>query len=522
MSGSYGAIDSASWTDYASVLEHTQQRSGQKSALGARSVPVWTSCRWMIAYACFTGSVVTLSLQQDMSMALVCMFPRVEPPTNSTALHWVDIASSPPTNSTTPHTTSLDWSEETQGFILSAQFYGGLVSPIIGGYLSTRYGGKWVLVVATSCAVLSTATTPPLAWESPWLVFTLRVILGFALGMFNPAVQALLTKWAPVFDRAKMIAFCFSGGVALLWILWILLCVYDSPEKHPRVSEIERHYILSGMTRSHKKEIRRLPWIHMMKSLPLWACIVSQFVNVFCQLVQQLNVPMYMRDVLRFSIEQNGLLSTLPAFGRLLGAILCGFVSDMFIRKKYLSVSATRKLFFCIGFVVPGGALFGLAYLTSDQRLYAVVLLVIAGTSSSAGMLTIRVNLTDIAPRHASILLGILMTVTGLVGMITPVLVTVLTTQGTQEEWRVVFFMCTGLYIFGTLVFVPFGSSDEQWWSSETEDSVALLGEQARGSHYRNGYVVTNQLIVPNPGSNSRRSFDNGQPKGQTFLESVS
>lgn len=88
-------------TDYASVLEHTQQRSGQKSALGPRSVPVWTSCRWMIAYACFAGSVVTLSLQQDMSMALVCMFPRVGPRSNTTAVDWVDIASRT-TNSTTP------------------------------------------------------------------------------------------------------------------------------------------------------------------------------------------------------------------------------------------------------------------------------------------------------------------------------------------------------------------------------------------------------------------------------------
>lgn len=94
--------------------------------------------------------------------------------------------------------------------------------------------------------------------------------------------------------------------------------------------------------------------------------------------------------------------------------------------------------------------------------------------------------------------------------------------QGTQEEWKVVFFICTGLYIFGTLVFVIFGSSDEQWWSSETEDSVALLGEQARSNHFRNGYVVTNQLTVPDPGSNSRRSLGNGQSKGQTFLESIS
>ena len=48
------------------------------------------------------------------------------------------------------------------------------------------------------------------------------------------------------------LVFYFFGGLSIIWFFpWILL-VYDSPELHPRISDKERLYILSGLGRENR------------------------------------------------------------------------------------------------------------------------------------------------------------------------------------------------------------------------------------------------------------------------------
>lgn len=61
------------------------------------------------------------------------------------------------------------------------------------------------------------------------------------------------------------------------------------------------------------------------------------------------DLPKYMADVLRFSISQNGLYSSLPYLLMWIVSISTGFLSDWLIVRNHLSITNARKVFTAVG-----------------------------------------------------------------------------------------------------------------------------------------------------------------------------
>lgn len=60
-------------------------------------------------------------------------------------------------------------------------------------------------------------------------------------------------------------------------------------------------------------------------------------------------LPTYMKQVLRFSIKENGILSSLPYLAMWLFSMFIAFVADWMISSKRFSHTATRKIINSIG-----------------------------------------------------------------------------------------------------------------------------------------------------------------------------
>lgn len=66
------------------------------------------------------------------------------------------------------------------GWVLSAFFYGYLISHIPGGLLAQRVGGKWVFGLGVLITAILTTLTPFAADTSVWLLVALRVLEGLS------------------------------------------------------------------------------------------------------------------------------------------------------------------------------------------------------------------------------------------------------------------------------------------------------------------------------------------------------
>jgi len=70
------------------------------------------------------------------------------------------------------------WNRQFQGHLLSSYFYGYIVTGVLGGWLSGRYGGKHVMATGILVSVLATLLTPVGARSHQFVVMALRVLLG--------------------------------------------------------------------------------------------------------------------------------------------------------------------------------------------------------------------------------------------------------------------------------------------------------------------------------------------------------
>lgn len=61
-----------------------------------------------------------------------------------------------------------------------------------------------------------------------------------------------------------------------------------------------------------------------------------------------LDLPKYMNDVLHFSIEENGIYTSLPQLLKLFVSLGTGAWSDWLIANDYLSITNARKIFIAI------------------------------------------------------------------------------------------------------------------------------------------------------------------------------
>lgn len=72
----------------------------------------------------------------------------------------------------------LVWSKKTQGYVLSAFFWGYMCSQVIGGYLAGRYGGKLVIGITVFAGSILTFLSPAAAKTSAYAFIALRALLG--------------------------------------------------------------------------------------------------------------------------------------------------------------------------------------------------------------------------------------------------------------------------------------------------------------------------------------------------------
>ncbi|XP_060531328.1 putative inorganic phosphate cotransporter [Cylas formicarius] len=394
-----------------------------------------------------------------------------------------------------------EWTDKS--VILSAFFWGYILSQAFGGWAANQYGPKWFLVVSMGIGSILGFLVPTVAANfGSKGVMAIRALQGLSQGFVFPSIHYLLSQWAPLSERSRMGAFIMAGAplgtvialsvtgflaaspygwpmvfyfysaLGFVWCVIMAIFGHNSPAEHPSISVAEKFFIENSLGHAEHKKKHPTPWKEIITSPPIWALLIAQsgFSFVFYVLLTQ--IPSYLNHVMKFDIKNNSLISSLPYLALFVLSFIFSTVSDAIINKKILSVGKARKSFNAIGMIVPAVALIALGYTRQDQTTRAVILMILAVGFLSAGLSGWGVNHIDLSPNHAGTLMGLLSTVANSFAIVAPIMTQfIVTDQENVTQWRTIFIVSAVGNIAVTLVFSVFGSGKIQPWNEEREDS---------------------------------------------------
>ncbi|XP_058803317.1 putative inorganic phosphate cotransporter [Phymastichus coffea] len=393
-----------------------------------------------------------------------------------------------------------NWDITAVNLMLSSFFWGYVVTHIPGGMMAQRWGAQRLLGIAIGLCSISTLVIPMAAYYGGYYaVCACRVFCGLCQGVVPPIIHTLLAKWVPLQERGRFTSFVYSGGwvgnvIALqssgllsatkmgwpscfyFWgtisLIVAILCYFfgkESPAEHPGISADEKLYIESSLGVIETTEPMSTPWRHILTSIPVWALLVTQCVQAWGFWLLLSKIPSYMGDVLKYDIQNNGLISSLPYLCAWLLSFPVSFGSDWAIRTGKLSVHTSRMIYNTIGEIIPAVALVGLSFISSSQHTLAVCILIVAVAGNIAIFCGHHANHMDLSPNFAGPLMGFTNAAANICSILAPLVQGLIVTDQTNaSQWRTIFLLTSGMYVIGALAFLLFGSAKVQHWNDPT------------------------------------------------------
>uniref|UniRef100_A0A671UW01 Solute carrier family 17 member 6 n=1 Tax=Sparus aurata TaxID=8175 RepID=A0A671UW01_SPAAU len=351
----------------------------------------------------------------------------------------------------------FNWDPETVGMIHGSFFWGYIVTQIPGGYISSRLAANRVFGAAIVLTSTLNMFIPSAARVHYGCVIFVRILQGLVEGVTYPACHGIWSKWAPPLERSRLATISFCGSYAgaviamplagilvqytgwssvfyvygcfgIFWYMFWILVSYESPAEHPTITDEERRYIEESIGES-------------------------------AQLMGAMEV---------------GIVSALPHLVMTIIVPLGGQLADYLRMHNIMSTTMVRKIMNCGGFGMEATLLLVVGY--SHSKGVAISFLVLAVGFSGFAISGFNVNHLDIAPRYASILMGISNGVGTLSGMVCPLIVGAMTKNKTREEWQYVFLIASLVHYGGVVFYGLFASGEKQPWADPEETSDEKCG----------------------------------------------
>ncbi|KAJ8960944.1 hypothetical protein NQ318_020244 [Aromia moschata] len=456
----------------------------------------WRKRRYMVSImACF-GFFNVYAMRINLSIAIVDM----------TALKNITL-----NNGTTISYREFDWDSTLQGYVLSSFFYGYITTQIIGGYLASKFGGRKIFGAGIAVTGLLTLVTPLASNVSVYLLIAVRIVEGIFEGVSYPSTHEIWSRWAPPLERSRLATIAFSGSyigtvvsmplsaylatafgwpsifyyfgsIALVWYVIWMYTTFDSPEQDSWISKEELDYITQYVDTKSKNDLGNVPWKSILTSIPVWAIIASHVSENWGWYTLITQLPKFMSFW-----EMRG---SCPPFPYLVMAITIQFsgqLADCCLVRGYMTTTQVRRVFNCGAFIAQTVFMLSAAFwMTPVGGVFCLTMAVALGAFAWAGF---SINHLDIAPQYASILMGLTNTFATLPGIISPILTGYIVTDETSaDEWRPVFYITAGLYLFGALIYGTFASGELQSWAMESLDETEESRNAKKVDYYNKSF----------------------------------
>jgi ACS family sodium-dependent inorganic phosphate cotransporter-like MFS transporter 6/7/8 len=189
-----------------------------------------------------------------------------------------------------------------------------------------------------------------------------------------------------------------------------------------------------------------------------------------------------------------------------------GLLADHLRKRGIMSTTNVRKLFNCGGFGMEAIFFLVVANCTTHRNGAAATLALTIGVACSGFAISgFNVNHLDIAPRYASILMGMSNGIGTIAGLLVPFFVDNITRHKDPYSWRNVFVTAACVHFVGVTFYAIFCSGELQPWADPVSEEKASWNPLDDLAHRRPpappaAQVMQTQFIVsiapyfsPNP-----------------------
>ena len=376
------------------------------------------------------------------------------------------------------------WSPTVQGAVMSAFFLGYVILQIPAGYLSDRFGGKWVLGLGVLFWSLFTLLTPASAALGITVLLACRFLMGVAEAVTWPSIYSLYSRWVHPDRRASAVGLMnsgISGGavIALIFTPWlisvwswqgafylygvlgILWFAVWAPLARSRPADktawdtadavlatAEAGSAAGQNDVSAQPVYPRLTVRGMLRSRAVWAVAVAHIcINWSLYLVLSW-FPTFVNRELGADLQLAGFLALAPTIVSLVMAPLAGRLFDRLVAKGHDRLKV-RRVMQSLAFVGITAAM--MAITLTDSLVLSVTVITLSNALTAFSIGGFATNHLDIAPNQSGLLMGVTNTLAAVSSSISVFVSGWI--QDLSGGWDAVFLTAAGVSVFGAVIY---------------------------------------------------------------------
>jgi ACS family hexuronate transporter-like MFS transporter len=275
-------------------------------------------------------------------------------------------------------------------------------------------------------------------------------------------VAALLVPWIMILFGDQMgwkWAFIITGALGFPWLIfWFWL--YNSPDKHPKLSKAEYDYIhiddeKAAAVEQNGDKAQKVSWGKLFKYRQLWSFFVGKFMTDGIWWFYLFWLPDYL--IKQFSMtKQQVMMPTFIVYGvAIVGSVFGGSI-PMFLIKRGMAVYKARMATMLIIAIFPLSVLltqyFGdVNHFGSMAAVLAVAMIAIGATAHQAWSANLFTTVSDMFPKKTiASVVGIGTTAGGIGGVLVQKIAGALTDRfkdNPQHAYLIMFVICALSYL---------------------------------------------------------------------------
>ncbi|XP_065208466.1 uncharacterized transporter slc-17.2-like [Planococcus citri] len=470
------------------------QTSETRSEIDAGKPPLLFSKRLLIAVLLFLTNANMIFVRYNVNVAVVEMaFPK---PINASG-HGNGNGSG---NDTEMQPAEFQWDSKTVGLVLSILFYGNLLSFLSGFVISKMGGSKSMSIMLLICGI--TTFLHPIALRSSFYLFLFcRFMTGIMAGFANASLVEACSHWMPKSERGTLMAICFNGlyvataiihpivgfiisvggwpmvfystgVVSFLLSLVCLILIRNHPSEDNWISKKELSYILEETTTTRKRTGTTYPYIVILTSVPVAMLCIMNLLCSWSVSIVLTSLPLFLKDSTGKGTEEVAFISSLPCILGIFISLLGGPLMDYW--KNHSSITLTQMHKIVIGIAYTTQFILLVAVTFVQDLVATIIIFVLISLFQPLMSLLLQLICVNLAPNHTGLIAGytFIWYATGPIAAQT--VAGFMTPCHSISEWNSYFLLTAGIILFGTVLFVLYGSSEPQPWSMSPNSEKKL------------------------------------------------